>query len=95
MGLRGGSVLKNCKQIAEKCKQIFKNKKTRLPLKLILALPTWDQKCFVSKLWSFVIPNFDLGHWSQKKSLAVNSLISGLHSRRITQQCIAEVWANA
>ena len=32
--------LKNCKQTAEKCKQIFKNWKKPPPLKHILALPT-------------------------------------------------------
>ena len=33
-------ILKNCKQTAEKCKQIFKNWKYQPPLKCILALPT-------------------------------------------------------
>ena len=32
------------------------------PLKAILALPMWGQKCIVSELWSFEIKNFDLGH---------------------------------
>ena len=32
------------------------------PLKPILALPTWGQKCFESEAKSFEIPDFDLGH---------------------------------
>ena len=32
------------------------------PLKPILALPTWGQKCFESEAESFEIPDFDLGH---------------------------------
>ena len=32
------------------------------PLKPILALPTWGQKCFVSEAEPFEITNFDLGH---------------------------------
>jgi len=32
------------------------------PLKSILALPTWGQKCFVSVADAFEIPDFDLGH---------------------------------
>ena len=42
--------LKNCKQTAEKCKQIFENWKKLPPLKRILALPTWGQKSLVSEL---------------------------------------------
>ena len=61
--LRGGSFfLKSCKQTAEKCKQIFKNWKKLPPLKRILALSTWGQKCLVSELQPFEIRNFDLGH---------------------------------
>ena len=60
---RGGSYfLKNCIQIAEKCKQFFENRKKLPPFKHILALSTLDQKSFVSELWPFEIPNFDLGH---------------------------------
>ena len=56
MGLRGGSFLKNCKQTAEICKQIFENKKKKLPtLKRILALQTWGQKCTVSELQLFTL----------------------------------------
>ena len=41
MRLRGGSFFfENCKQTAEKCKQIFENWKKLPPLKHILALPT-------------------------------------------------------
>jgi len=51
MHLRGGSFfLKNCKQTAEKCRQIFENWKKLPPLKHILTLPTWGQKCLVSEL---------------------------------------------
>ena len=32
------------------------------PLKPILALPTWGQKCFLSEAEPFEIPDFDLGH---------------------------------
>ena len=32
------------------------------PLKPILALPTWDQKCLLSEAEPFEIPDFDLGH---------------------------------
>ena len=32
------------------------------PLKPILALPTWGQKCFKSEAEPFEIPDFDLGH---------------------------------
>ena len=43
MGLRGGSFfLKNYKQTAEKCKQIFENCKKLPPFKRILALPTYS-----------------------------------------------------
>ena len=48
MRLRGGSFfLKNCKQTAEKCKQIFENWKKLPPLKPILALPMWGQICIL------------------------------------------------
>ena len=42
--------LKNCKQTAEKCKQIFENWKKLTALKHILALPTNGQKCLFSEL---------------------------------------------
>ena len=32
------------------------------PLKPILALPTWGQKCFLSEAEPFEISDFDLGH---------------------------------
>ena len=53
---------KNCKQTAEKCKQIFKNGKNLPVLKHILALLTWGQKCTVSELQAFVIPKFQVKH---------------------------------
>ena len=62
MCLRGGGFLKNCKQTAEKCKQIFENWKKPPPLKHILALPTWSQKCLVSEIEQIEKVNFDLGH---------------------------------
>ena len=40
--------MKNCKQTAEKCEQILKIGKNLRPIKCILALPTWGQKCVVS-----------------------------------------------
>ena len=49
-----GFFLKDCKQTAEKCKQILKTEKNLPPLKRILALPIWGQKCIVSVLQSFV-----------------------------------------
>ena len=56
--------LKNCKQTAKKCKQIFENcKKSSPPLNLIfLTLPTRGRKCIVLKVQPFEIINFDLGH---------------------------------
>ena len=42
------------------CLQFFRKK--LLPLKHILALPTWGQKYLVSELQSFEIRNFDLVH---------------------------------
>ena len=57
-----GFFWKNCKQTAEKCKQIFENWKKLPPLKLILALPTKGQKCILSDLQPFEVATFDLGH---------------------------------
>ena len=54
--------MKNYKQTAEKCKQIFENCKKLPPLKRILALPIWGQKCLISELQPFEIRNSDLGH---------------------------------
>ena len=54
--------LKNCKQTAEKCKQIFENWKKLPPLKHILALPTWGQTCTVSELQPFEISIFQTKH---------------------------------
>ena len=54
--------LKNCKQTAEKCKQIFENWKKLPPLKHILALPTWGQICTVSVLQPFEISIFQMKH---------------------------------
>ena len=51
--------LKNCKQTAE---IFFENWKKLPPLKHILALPTWGQKCLISELWPFEIKYFELGH---------------------------------
>ena len=49
MGLTAVSFfLKNCKQTAEKCKQIFENWKKLIALKPILALPTKGHKCILS-----------------------------------------------
>ena len=42
-------------------KQLKTKNKCR-PLKHILALPTWGQKCVFSELWPFELANFDLGH---------------------------------
>ena len=55
MCLRGGGLF-------EKCKQIFENWKKPPPLKHILALPTWGQKCLVSAIEQIKKVNFDLGH---------------------------------
>ena len=52
--------LKNCKQTAEKCKQIFENWKNLPVLKHILALLTWGQKWTVSELQDIAIPNFQV-----------------------------------
>ena len=52
----------NCKQTAENCKETAENQKNWTPLKRILALPTWGQKCIVSELKPKDISNFDLGH---------------------------------
>ena len=54
--------LKSCKHTAKKCKQIFENWKNPPPLKHILALPTWGQKCLVSEIEQIEKVNFDLGH---------------------------------
>ena len=42
-------------------KSNFQHKKLP-PLKPILTLQTWGQKCFVSELEPFEITDFDLGH---------------------------------
>ena len=54
--------MKNCKQTAEKCKQISKNRKKLPPLKRILALPIQGQKSIVLEIQPFGITDFDLGH---------------------------------
>ena len=54
--------LKNCKQTAEKCKQIFENWKNLPPLKHILALPTLGQICTVTELQPFEISTFQMKH---------------------------------
>ena len=54
--------MKNCKQTAENCIQTAENQKNCTPLKRILALPTWGQKCIVLELQLKDISNFDLGH---------------------------------
>ena len=41
--MRNSSLFENCKQTAEKCKQIFENWISLLPLKRTLALPTKGQ----------------------------------------------------
>ena len=46
------------------------------PLKPILALPTWGQKCFVSDAEPFEITNFDLGHPVKGKITVFHSLKS-------------------
>ena len=40
----------------------LKNQDKLIPLKHILALPTYGQKCLFSELQSKQISNFDLGH---------------------------------
>ena len=50
MCLKGDSVLKNCKQTAEKCKQIFENNENLPPLKYFLVLSTWGQ---ILILWRY------------------------------------------
>ena len=44
------------------------------PLKHILALPTWGQKCTQTELQSFEIGNFDLGHPVRLRELKVYTL---------------------
>ena len=44
------------------------------PLKPILALPTWGQKCFLSEAEPFEIPDFDLGH--PVENISVRQLIA-------------------
>ena len=44
---------------ARVCPERLKNCR---PLKRILTLPTWGQKCIVSELYPKDISNFDLGH---------------------------------
>ena len=63
MRLRGGSffqLLKICLHFSAVCLQFFKKKLP--PLKRILALPSWGQKCLVLEVQLFEINNFDLGH---------------------------------
>ena len=62
MRFKGSSFLKTCKQTAEKCKQIFEYWKKLPPLKRILALPKYGQKCTVSEPqpFTFMILNFFL-----------------------------------
>ena len=52
--------LKNLKQPADKCKQIFENLRGLPPLKRILALPIQGQICTVSELehFTFVVNNY-------------------------------------
>ena len=54
--------LKNCKQTAEKCKQIFENWKNLPPLKHILSLPTLGQICTITELHPFEISTFQKKH---------------------------------
>ena len=63
MRLRGGSFFqfsKICLHFSAVCLQFFKKKLP--PLKHILALPTWGQKCIVLEVQPFGITDFDLGH---------------------------------
>ena len=53
--------MKNYKQTAEKCKQIFQNGKKLLPLKRVLASPTLIQTCTVSVLQPFLSHFFSNG----------------------------------
>ena len=63
MHLRGGSLFSIFKNLFTFFNCLFTIFQKKLPpLKPILALPTWGQKCLVSELWSFEIKNFDLGH---------------------------------
>ena len=50
--------LKNCKQTAVKCKQIFENWKNLPPLKHILALLTWTQKWTITVQQPLELTNF-------------------------------------
>ena len=54
--------MKNCKQTAEGCKQIFKSWKNLRPIKCILALPTWGQKCIVSEPQPLTFVIFQMEH---------------------------------
>ena len=54
--------MENCKQTAEKCKQIFENRKKLPPLKHILALPTLGQVCIVSEQQPFLSDFFQTEH---------------------------------
>ena len=45
-----------------RCRKSAETHKKLPPLKPILALPTWGQKCPQTELQSFEIGNFDLGH---------------------------------
>ena len=63
MCLRGGSFFqfsKICLHFSAVCLQFFKKKPP--PLKHILALPIWGQKCLVSEKEQIEKVNFDLGH---------------------------------
>ena len=54
--------MENCKQTAEKCKQIFENRKKLPPLKHILDLPTLGQICIVSEQQPFISDFFQTEH---------------------------------
>ena len=54
--------MENCKQTAEKCKQIFENRKKLPPLKHILALPALGQICIISEQQPFLSDFFQTEH---------------------------------
>ena len=61
---------------------VYNFQKKLSPLKRILALPTWGQKCLIPELQPFEIKNFDLGH-----PVLVNLYKSVLLSFRMGLKC--------
>ena len=59
----------------ENCKQTSENENKLTPLRLILALQTWNQKCILAELEPFESAYFNLDHPVTLKYFQVDSAL--------------------